>query len=285
MQKSRMRISIVIPAYNEQDHLRACLEAIGRLSVKPFEVIVVNNNSTDKTVQLAEQFPFVSVINETRQGVVYARDCGCDAARGDIIGRIDADTILPADWTEKLALIFKDENVQAVSGSLHFYDIGWSRIVDGIETYWRGWMARRMEPNNRIFLLGANMAVRRSAWTKVSSKLCHKNGIHEDLDLALHMSDAKLRVAYDPSLIANLSARRIDDSLLEVYRYSMLSPSTYARHDAKESRYMYPIIGIVLVNYVVLRVLFKTFDDRNKRFKLKLLFSSGTSRVNPATYM
>ena len=208
-----------------------------------------------------------------------------DEAKGEIIGRIDADTILPTNWTEKLEAIFEDDEVQAVSGSLHFYDIGWSQIVDAVETYWRGWMARRMDPSDRIFLLGSNMAVRRSAWQTVRTHLCHKVGIHEDLDLALHMSDANLKVVYDAKLSASLSARRIDDSLLEVYRYCMLSPSTYARHNARESRYMYPIIGIVLVNYIILRVLFRTFDGRNKRFKLKLLFSPATTRVNPATYM
>src|SRR5688572_27451257 len=88
-------VSIVIPAYNEEGQLALCLEAIARQTVKPVEVIVVDNNSTDGTVEVAGRYPFVTVLHEWRQGVVHARDCGFDAAKGDIIGRIDAETVMP----------------------------------------------------------------------------------------------------------------------------------------------------------------------------------------------
>jgi glycosyltransferase involved in cell wall biosynthesis len=285
MQNSRLKVSIVIPVYNEQDHIGACLEAISKQIVKPFEVIVVNNKSTDKTADVVKQFPFVTLINESRQGVVHARDCGFNQAKGDIIGRIDADTILPEDWTSKVEAIFKDKTVKAVSGSLHFYDIGWSQIIDGIDAYWRAWMANRMEPNSRVFLLGSNMAIRRSAWEVVRSSVCRQKGLHEDLDLALHLSEAKQRVVFDPDLQVSLSARRIDTNILNFLIYCSMSPLTYAKHNAKEHRYMYPLIAIAILNYVLLRLLFRAFDHHAQKFSLKLIFSHGMARVNPATYV
>jgi len=96
------KISIVIPVYNEESQLAACRDAISQQKESPFEVIVVDNNSTDSTVRVALSFPFVTLIREPRQGVMHARTTGFDAARGDIIGRIDADTILPPDWTESV---------------------------------------------------------------------------------------------------------------------------------------------------------------------------------------
>lgn len=282
MKKSDLKISIVIPAYNEQDHIAACLEAISRLKVKPFEVIVIDNGSTDYTGRIARRFPFVRVVRENRRGLVHARDRGFDEARGDIIGRIDTDTLLPADWTEKLVAIFSDQSVKAVSGGLHFYDIGFSSLIDGIDAYWRAWMAKHMEPSSRIFLLGANMAIRKSAWERVRDDICHKNGFHEDLDLALHLSNIQEKVTFEPTLMANVSARRIDNSLVGLTKYALESPWIYFKHNAKEHRYMYPIIAIVLANYLFLRVVFRAFNASEQRLSLKsLLFSQSSARANP----
>ena len=285
MKKTSLKISIVIPAYNEQDQIASCLEAISRLEDQPYEVVVVDNMSTDNTAKIAAQFPFVKVIKESKRGVVYARDCGFNAARGDIIGRIDVDTILTADWTAKLAEIFKDDSVQAVSGGLHFYDIGLSCLVDRADAYWRAWMAKRMTKTNNMFLFGSNMAIRRSAWQAVKGNVCHQKGIHEDIDLALHMSRAKLAVAFEPSLIASISARRVDSNLIDLARYCFISPLTYIKHNAKGHLYMYPLIILVLINYILLRLLFRAFDSQAQRLSLKLLLlRQSRTRPNPADF-
>jgi glycosyltransferase involved in cell wall biosynthesis len=283
MKKTGPRVSIVIPAYNEEEHLRACLEAIYNQSVMPYEVIVADNNSTDGTLDIVDSFPLVKVVKVAKQGVVYARDAGFNLASGDIIGRIDADTILPRDWIAKVNEIFDDQSIMAVSGSLHFYDIGWSKVVDSVESYWRNWMAEKMAVHERIFLLGANMAIRRSAWENVKYSLCHSKRLHEDLDLALHLSEDGLRVAYNACLKANVSARRIDSSFLSLWKYTRISPDTYQEHDARDYVYMYPIIAIVLANYFILRFLYRAYDDRAGRFNLKLLFSKTQTRINPVT--
>src|SRR4051812_42172740 len=101
-----MNVSIVIPVYNEADQLAACLQAIARQTVRPLEVIVVDNNSTDGTAAIAKRFPFVRLLTEKKQGVVHARNTGFKATRGGIIGRIDADTILPPTWVAQVQTIF-----------------------------------------------------------------------------------------------------------------------------------------------------------------------------------
>ena len=102
MNQIRNRVSIVIPAYNEERYLPACLDAIAAQTIKPFEVIVVDNNSSDSTAKIAAQYPFVRVVNEPRRGIGFARNAGFNAAAGDIIGRIDADTHVPASWVAKV---------------------------------------------------------------------------------------------------------------------------------------------------------------------------------------
>ena len=106
-----MKISIVIPVYNEAEHLADCLNSIARQTTAPHEVIVVDNNSSDSSLAVALSFDFVSVITEPRQGVVHARNTGFNAAKGDLIGRIDADTVLPADWVAKALQIMQEADV------------------------------------------------------------------------------------------------------------------------------------------------------------------------------
>ncbi|HPG37472.1 MAG TPA: glycosyltransferase family A protein, partial [Candidatus Saccharibacteria bacterium] len=101
MSHKNPRISVVIPVYNEAAALPACLEALAGQTAPPFEVLVVDNNSTDDSVLVAARYPFVTVLHEKRQGVLHARSLGFTAARGDIIGRIDADTEVAPDWIKQ----------------------------------------------------------------------------------------------------------------------------------------------------------------------------------------
>jgi glycosyltransferase involved in cell wall biosynthesis len=283
MQNLNLKVSIVIPAYNEESHIADCLNAISKLNKTPFEVIVVDNNSTDDTAKIVEQFSFAKLVHEKRQGVVYARDCGFDLAKGNIIARIDADTLLPANWAGLVDRIFDDSKVQAVSGSFHFYDIGMSRILDTVEGYLRGWMARRMTKSERIFLNASNMAIRKSAWLKVRDHVCRVSGSHEDLDLALHMAEANLKVIYQAELKADVSARRIDSNFISLVMYALISPRTYRKHGAIEYIYMYPEIAIVLFFYPVLILAFKAYDMNNQKLSIRQLrLSRPATRVNPA---
>ena len=98
-----MRLSVVVPAYNEQDYLPACLESIlaelARNTARgEFEIIVVDNTSTDRTAEVASRFPGVRVVTEPRKGLTRARQCSLDQARGTILAYVDADTRMPPGW-------------------------------------------------------------------------------------------------------------------------------------------------------------------------------------------
>jgi cellulose synthase/poly-beta-1,6-N-acetylglucosamine synthase-like glycosyltransferase len=274
-------ISIVIPVYNEAEHLEACLEAIACLRPFPLEVIVVDNNSTDESAELASRFSFVTLLHESRQGVVHARNQGFNAACGDIIGRIDADTVLPPDWVNQVRQILADDNVSAVSGSAHYYDFGLSKIADTVDSYCRLRLANSLKDNN--YLWGANMAIRRSAWLKVSSQLCNKALIHEDFDLAIHLQKLGLTVKYDQNLTANVSSRRIDSSFMDYIRYTLRSPRTYAAHGLRSRRHMYPIVAICWAAYLPGRLIYRGYDPMTQTFSLTQLLSNTASRVDPTT--
>lgn len=281
-QSKRLRVSIVIPVYNEAERLDACLQAIARQKAEPYEVIVVDNNSIDDTAVIARRYAFVTLLTEPRQGVVHARNQGFDAVHGDIIGRIDADTILPSDWTERLALIFADSSVMAVSGAPHYYDQALSILGDTIDRVVRGRLARKLADNN--FLYGANMALRRSAWQLARNHLCASNGLHEDLDLAIHLQALGLYVGYDRELKAGVSSRRFESSFASLVPYTLVSRRTYAAHNLNGKRHLWPAIVVTWLCYAPGRLLYRAYDRKIASVSLIKLFTAASRpRVDPTT--
>ena len=124
MNKNKLKISLVIPAYNEEDYIVDCLEkAIKHSDGKFHEIIVINNNSTDKTKELALQIPGVIVVDEPEKGLTKARQKGLEVATGDLIAYIDADTRIHAQWFKMAESFFaKHPNVVSLSGPYRYYD-------------------------------------------------------------------------------------------------------------------------------------------------------------------
>lgn len=282
-----LRISLVIPAFNEAEHIRACLDAVSRQTVRPFEVIVVDNNSTDETIAIARLYPFVRIVHEPRQGVVYARDAGFDAARGDVIGRIDVDGILPPDWIRRVQGLFMgDRQLHAVSGSISFYDVPVPRFFSGVDLFFRRTTWRILSRRNERFLYGGNMAVRRDFWQALRTRVCHLPGLHEDTDLAAHAAHGDWNIAFVPELRVGISAQRINSRPRQFWHYAFANSRTYRHHKLNGRFCMYPFIWLVLLFYPLLKVWYASYDPKNGRVSLRrLLRSQGRSRVSPVSDM
>jgi glycosyltransferase involved in cell wall biosynthesis len=121
------KLSIVIPAYNEEAGLAHCLGFVAE-GIKGYEdvveVVVVNNASTDRTKEIASSFSFVKVVDEERKGLVRARQAGFVNSTGELVGNIDADSQLPVGWIAKVLAEFeKDPKLVALSGPYIYYDL------------------------------------------------------------------------------------------------------------------------------------------------------------------
>ncbi len=115
-----MKISVVIPAHNEEKSIASTLKAVLAQDYEDFEVIVVDNVSIDRTSEVAKQFP-VKVVYESRKGLLWARECGRVNATGEIIVNIDADCLPDKDWLSTGVSNFKD-GVVAVTGPYDYHD-------------------------------------------------------------------------------------------------------------------------------------------------------------------
>lgn len=111
-------ISIVIPACNEEKYLPECLVSLQRQDYSgDYEIIVADNGSTDKTAVIAGNLGVKVISCFEKKSVVYARQTGAEAAKGEIIVQADADTIYPKDWLRKVAGCFNSNpDVVAVAG-------------------------------------------------------------------------------------------------------------------------------------------------------------------------
>ncbi len=186
-------ISVVIPAYNEEQFLPSCLLSLKRQDYPGgFEIIVVDNNSTDRTAQIAASFG-AQVILETKKGPAAARQRGANAARGDIIAFIDADTCAPINWLSRINRHFQQHpHTVVVSGPYAFQD---TNILNRGGSYLLNFVFISLDHYFRKVcrkggaLWGANFAVRRISFEKVGGFDTSIPFYGEDYELSLRLKD------------------------------------------------------------------------------------------------
>jgi len=109
------KVSVIIPAYNAGATLGECLEALGRQTHPPDEIIVVDDGSSDDTGAIARRYG-VRVIRQTNAGPAAARNAGAHLARGDVLLFTDADCVPAPDWVERMVAAFADPQVAGAKG-------------------------------------------------------------------------------------------------------------------------------------------------------------------------
>lgn len=110
-----MKISVIIPALNEEKSIEACLSSLKNQSYKNFEIIVVDGGSTDATVEKAKKYTR-NVIVIHKRTVGAARNIAAKKATAEILAFTDADTIVPKNWLERIVGNFSARGVVAVGG-------------------------------------------------------------------------------------------------------------------------------------------------------------------------
>ena len=111
-----MMISIVIPVYNASLTLKECLDAIFDSNFKDFEVIVVSDNSTDDSVQIAKQYQCKIIELTENKGPAFARNSGAQIAKGDTLLFIDSDVIIGKRAIISVADKFSGKEVNVIQG-------------------------------------------------------------------------------------------------------------------------------------------------------------------------
>lgn len=225
-----LTLSLIIPVYNEERHIRKCLDAVAKQTVMPDEVIVVDNNCSDRTIEIAKKYHFVTVIAEKRQGRGYARSAGFNKAKGDILGRIDADSRIAHDWVETAKTAFlNDDELAGITG------LARAAIMPGINAIKNTFFSRfyywfAHSSFDTITMWGANMAIRKSVWRNVHTKVYdNRRDIHEDQDLSLWIAANGGKIKQINSLLVTTNGQGFR-YLPKLIKYSLMFRRTLHAH-------------------------------------------------------
>ncbi|MEO5535415.1 MAG: glycosyltransferase family 2 protein [Pseudolysinimonas sp.] len=252
-------VSIVVPAYNEERTIRACVVAAVEQTVPAHEIIVVDNKSTDSTVAMLKalqiEFPDAPIVilhQNEKQGITPTRNLGFDHATGDIIGRIDSDSILEPDWVEQVTAIFLDPIVDAATGPMIYYDMPLRRFGARADDNMRRALLKLTREYHFVF--GSNMAIRATAWRDVRDSTCadEKDEMHEDVDLGIHLFELGHKIAYGSKMVAGMSARRLEAPPKQYLNYILRWERTYDHHKIFNPALRAPMVVFSAI-YPVLR--------------------------------
>jgi glycosyltransferase involved in cell wall biosynthesis len=204
-------VSVVVPARNEEEFIGACLDSILSQEPKPYEVIVVNNGSKDRTAEIARSYEGVKVIDQPIPGLHIARQTGLEAASGEVVANTDADCIVQPGWIAAIARAFQDPEVVEVYGPLAFYDGPWLDRI--LSRYGYGLLVAIADKLGYPNASGGNHAVRRQVALEVGG---YDVPFGEDLHLTRKLKQ-RGKILYLPEAKVLTSARRLKGGRWKMY--------------------------------------------------------------------
>lgn len=224
-----MRLSFVVPAYNEESYLPACLDSIlaqTRELGDAVEIIVVNNASTDRTREVALKYPGVRVVDEPRKGLTFARQAGFAASSGELIANVDSDSRLTPGWVRKVLKEFAgDEKIVSLSGPFIYYDLSPSQRVSVQLFYAIAFLVYVM---NRYVLRagsmvqGGNFVLRRDALERIGGFDTSIAFYGEDTDVARRMNRVgKVKFMFGLKMFSSARRLKHEGMLTIAWRYTM----------------------------------------------------------------
>ncbi|MBI5469940.1 glycosyltransferase [Candidatus Kaiserbacteria bacterium] len=225
-----MDITLIIPAYNEEKEIGACIDAVKIAGRGRFrEIVVVDNASTDRTADVAREHG-ARVVLQPIKGLTHARQAGFDATQGEWVSYIDADTHLPSEWFDKAErIIGEHQNVVALSGPRRYFGTA----------PWRRWILNSMWATAPVsyrtagyMILGGNFIARRDAIEKIGGFNQDIAFYGEDTDLAKRLSKVG-KVLFRMDFFVYASARRFEEEGIFkpniVYALNFLWPILFGR--------------------------------------------------------
>ena len=209
-------ISVVVPTYNEEEHIETCLKALldQTLPKSQYEIIVSDSSSTDNTVKLAKKLvDKVTVCKKVGAG--FGRNWGASKAKGSILAFVDADSIPARGWLEAIKGALDSKDAVAVTGPFH--SIEKESVLE--QFFYRVWSTECHLTTVLGFPLlpGFNFAVKKNAFDQAGG-FKNDDEVCEDFDLSLKLR-REGQVKFDKDMEAATSARKLRE--MGIIKYSL----------------------------------------------------------------
>ncbi len=207
---SKLTISLIIPAHNEENYIAHCLDSCTRHYPETFqEIIVIDNASTDRTAEIASAYPGVRVVREDRKGLLFARQRGFKEAKGDLLAYVDADSQIPPHWTQMLLREFSaDPDLICLSGPYAYRREEMTRVQHALTRFFWYGVAPVTASIVGFAVTGGNFVARREALQAIGGFDTSIAFYGEDTNLARRLHTVG-KVKFSRSFHVFSSARRM----------------------------------------------------------------------------
>ncbi|PYL64118.1 MAG: glycosyl transferase [Verrucomicrobia bacterium] len=193
-------VSVIVCSYNGGQTLAACLDSLGKLNYPNYEVILVDDGSTDDTAYIAAQFPRVCYIHQSNHGLSHARNSGAAAARGEVLAYTDSDCMVDADWLYYLIGTLVSDDYAGVGGP---------NVPPPAQNWMQACVAAAPGGPSHVLLTdtiaehipGCNMAFYRWAFEKIGGFDVEYHTAGDDVDFCWRLQQAGCVIAFNPTAI------------------------------------------------------------------------------------
>ena len=189
-------VSVVVCTYNGGATLEQCLWSLRALDYPDYEIIVVDDGSTDDTTEILKRFPSIRAIRQDNHGLSVARNVGLRAATGEIIAYTDSDCFADADWLSHLVYQFQRSDAAAVGGPNLTPDDGWLAACVAAAP---GQPTHVLESDQVAeHIPGCNMAFRREALEQINGFDPQYRKAGDDVDVCWRLQQAGMWITFAP---------------------------------------------------------------------------------------
>jgi len=262
------KVSLYIPCYNAERYIKECLDSVMNQSYKIDEIMVIDDGSTDRTVDIAKNYPAKIIKNRENKGLAACRNIAFREAKNEFVAALDADCVASPEWLAQLMQRFVNDDIAGVGGILI------ERHTTSRADKWRSvHMAQQWGPElleNPPFLYGNNNVFNKYCIKAVGLYNENFRTNYEDVDLSVRLYKSGFRLIYNPEALVEHLRRDTIRSALETYWHW------------KYYKYMHPNYINKLSQRMIMRLrsiaeydgIFKDFfmqDLRERNYKLLLL--------------
>ncbi len=233
------KVSVVVCAYNAESTMHACLSSLQRLRYPTFEMVVVNDGSTDRTAEIAEQYEGVQVIHQTNKGLSAARNVGVANSRGDIVAFTDSDCVVDPDWLYYLVATFLASGLPAVGGP-NLPPPEDSFVASCVAASPGGPMHVLLDDEEAEHIPGCNMAFRRDVLEEIGGFDPIFRAAGDDVDLCWRLQDRGYRIGFSPAAMVWHFRRNTVQAYIGQQRgYGKAEALLYFRHPHRFNALLY----------------------------------------------
>ena len=194
-------ISLYIPAYNAEKTIEKSIESILQQTLIPKEIIVINDCSSDKTLNLLKNFNQIKIINNYKNyGLAKSRNIALKYSKYDFLASIDSDVVCEKNWLETLFNTMKEKNVELIGGKLI------DKYIEEPANHWRSYYLKQNWGNEQInnpqFIFGANSLLNKKKIRNLSIEYNERfrtNG--EDVNFSNILKSKNCNLYYEPNAL------------------------------------------------------------------------------------